>query len=85
MDIPMHQFKCAVCKRDPREIPEYVSASIANEYSGAIAFVVHEEGTFDSGSGYFLCDEDYIKSGMPSSPEGWKATPENLRKLGIKV
>jgi hypothetical protein len=36
------------------------------------AYVVYEEGTFNPTNGHFLCDDCYIKAGMPSSPTGWK-------------
>jgi hypothetical protein len=31
-----------------------------------------EEGTFNPETNRFLCDEDYIRAGMPATPDGWK-------------
>lgn len=36
-----------------------------------IMHVQSEEGTYNPLNGHFLCDECYIKAGMPSSPHGW--------------
>ena len=35
-------------------------------------YVRDEEGTYNPENGHFLCDECYIKAGMPSGPRGWK-------------
>lgn len=32
----------------------------------------NEEGTLNRENGHFLCNECYIKAGMPSSPTGWR-------------
>lgn len=35
-------------------------------------YVWQEEGTLNPMSGHFLCDDCYIKAGMPTGPGGWK-------------
>lgn len=44
-----------------------------------------DEGTLDRDSGLFLCDDCYIKLGMPATREGWKATRANLQALGVNM
>lgn len=34
-------------------------------------YIREEEGTYNSENGHFLCDNCYIKAGMPSSSGGW--------------
>ena len=36
-------------------------------------YVYQLEGTYNPDNGHFLCDNCYIKAGMPSSPWGWIA------------
>jgi hypothetical protein len=47
--------------------------------------VWEEEGTLDPRSGQFLCDDCYLRHGMPSSPRGWTATPANVAELFLAV
>ena len=35
-------------------------------------YIRREEGTYNKENGHFLCDECYIRAGMPTSPNGWK-------------
>jgi hypothetical protein len=36
-------------------------------------YIIQEEGTYNYKNGHFLCDECYIKAGMPTAPfPGWK-------------
>ncbi len=79
--LPAEDLSCARCGRPPSEIPGYLDClepgETADEYVG------REEGTLDRRSGKFLCDECYIRVEMPASPQGWTATPANLKLLGI--
>jgi len=74
--IPM----CAGCRRTPDEI-DY--SSFKDEKQTNTQYVLAEEGTLDRSTGLFLCDACYINHGMPSSPHGWTATTENLKRVGI--
>jgi hypothetical protein len=61
---------CAGCDREPEAIDVYVM--YANEEGiTASEYVEREEGTYNPTNGHFLCDECYIRAGMPSSPTGW--------------
>ena len=64
--------RCFECQRFPVELPEYVDAA---EDCGMEPdeYVREEEGTFNPESGNFCCTECYVKIGMPSSPNGWRA------------
>ena len=64
---------CAGCGKTPDELPEYKIHQ--EEYPNATMaeIVRREEGTYNSSNGHFLCDECYIKAGMPSGPVGWIA------------
>jgi hypothetical protein len=59
------------CGRTPDQIDVYVSYA---EYEGITPdeYVWREEGTLNMENGHFLCDDCYIKAGMPTSPTGWK-------------
>ena len=35
-------------------------------------YIRKEEGTYNPETRHFLCDDCYIKAGMPTSPSGWK-------------
>lgn len=65
--------RCTGCNRTPDQIPIYVDLAEVEEMAGAEDYVWHEEGTLNRENGHFLCDECYIKAGMPSSPGGWIA------------
>lgn len=47
-------------------------------------YIVSDEGTYDPSSGFFLCTHCYIAVGMPSSRQGWRATPDNLIRLALE-
>lgn len=69
---------CIGCAKRPHEIDGYrvmVMAGPGDTPSDEAVrqYVIEEEGTYNPANGHFLCDEDYIKSGMPSSPGGWRA------------
>lgn len=63
---------CIGCGKHPSQIPGIVMFA---EMEGMTAdkFVIENEGTYNEANGHFLCDEDYITAGMPSSPNGWVA------------
>lgn len=63
---------CTGCNKTPSEIPSIVMFAEMEEITPD-EFVRENEGTFNESNGHFLCDEDYIKAGMPSSPNGWVA------------
>lgn len=35
-------------------------------------YVRAEDGTYNPETNHFLCDDCYMRAGMPSSPNGWK-------------
>lgn len=59
---------CGGCARRPNEMPDSYPLE---DGESAKDFVLREEGTLNTQNGHFLCDECYIKNGMPSSPHGW--------------
>lgn len=63
---------CIGCNKRPEEISSIVMFA---EMEGVTPdeFVLENEGTYNEANGHFLCDEDYIKAGEPSSPNGWVA------------
>lgn len=61
--------RCAVCKRRPEEIAEYVDMAKA-ERTTPRAFVLAEEGTYNPKDGAFACTDCYIKIGMPVGTRG---------------
>lgn len=68
----MNKPICIDCKKNPNDLPEYVE--LANE-EGITPddFVIREEGTYNKNNGHFTCTTCYIKRGMPTRPNGWKA------------
>ncbi len=74
------RVRCARCRKVPAEV---VDRAWLEEGELAEHYILVNEGTLDRATGAFLCDECYIAVGMPSSPTGWKATPANLRALGL--
>lgn len=68
---------CIGCARRPHEIPEYVGCTAGDENAPIPSnddvrrYVIEEEGTYNRRNGHFLCDEDYIRNGMPSADRGW--------------
>lgn len=71
----LYEYQAQVQLESPETLPFEALREAAADYCR------HEEGTLDPNTGAFLCTKDYVNHGMPSSPEGWKATPENLDKL----
>lgn len=75
---------CTSCKRHPADIPGY-TAEATNYYDALppISVVLgaetiedayaREDGTYNPENGHFLCNECYVKAGMPTSPQGWVA------------
>ena len=66
---PRPTLRCQDCRRFPREIDTYQ----AQDDSTPDDYVWKNEGTLNRQTGLFLCDDCYIKAGMPTSPTGWKA------------
>jgi len=58
-------MKCARCKREPKEIQEYI---IAAKQVGTTPdkYVKSEEGTYNRKAETFYCTNCYIRVGMPS-------------------
>ena len=56
--------QCAVCKKQPHEIPIYVRFALMDGIT-AEDFVYMNEGTFDYRTNLFYCDKCYVKIGMP--------------------
>lgn len=65
------KLRCAVCRKRPEEIEEYVEAAEVYEKMSPDKFVEEEEGTLDLKSMLFTCTDCYIKIGMPSRDGGW--------------
>lgn len=76
------KMMCAGCHRTPDQI-DYAMWKDPEQTNDQ--YVLLEEGTLDPMTGLFLCDACYITYGMPSGPNGWQATKENLDRLGITV
>jgi len=68
---------CIGCNRTPEEIDEYIEA--AQDDWGVrpgmtpSEYVIEEDATYNSATSHFACTSCYIRMGMPSSKEGWKA------------
>ena len=73
--------RCAKCRKTAAEVVDKV---YLEEGETPDHFIRVNEGTFYPPTERFLCDACYIAVGMPSSPTGWKASPANLRALGIE-
>lgn len=72
------KYRCAVCRKEPHQLPEYVEAAanynqelLEDESQGAPIseedFVRTEEGTFNSSNNLFVCTLCYIRVGQPSN------------------
>jgi len=74
----MYPMQCAVCRKTPDELEEYVEAAKedSDRYENSEEYVRNEEGTFNPRNNLFICTLCYIAIGMPSGPRGWK--PEGL-------
>lgn len=64
--------RCIKCYKRPEDIPEYAEDAAAREMSPD-DYVKDEEGTYNAANGQFLCNDCYIKAGMPTTPGGWVA------------
>lgn len=76
-------LRCGGCLNPPSECGygEY-----CEENQSPDDYVKAEEGTYDPLSGWFLCDECYIRMGQPSGniergESRWVCTPTNLKAL----
>ncbi len=71
--------RCAMCKQRPHEIESCVTAAEwltehLEEQPTPEQAVIQDDGTYDHISKLFVCDNCYIKIGMPSSRFGWHPT-----------
>lgn len=64
---------CVGCGKEPKDLPEYVSAAEQDGFDSPEDYVRQEEGTLNVTNGHFLCTECYVNAGCPSSPRGWVA------------
>jgi len=67
----MADLRCAVCRKRPSELSEYVIA--AKEHNLELTpedYVLLEEMTLDPQTGLFLCTQDYVKLGAPGNERG---------------
>ena len=63
---------CVGCGKRPDELTCYTM--MLEPGQTAEQFVIEEEGTYNPENGHFLCDECYVKAGMPTAPfPGWRA------------
>lgn len=61
----MNIVHCAVCKKMPHEIDEYVKA-VRGTTRTPVQYVTSQEGTYNRDSGRFYCTGCYVAIGMPS-------------------
>lgn len=69
IDTSPHCFRC---KKTPSEILIYQLYAERTEVAPD-KYVRTEEGTYNSFTDTFCCDDCYEAIGMPTSPGGWKA------------
>lgn len=77
MLIERPRLSCAVCGKEPSEIGEYRIFAELEEMTPD-EYVWAEEGTLNRDTGQFVCSDDYIKIGMPTSPGGWRVPDGGL-------
>lgn len=68
---------CQGCGKDPVQLDEYRDMMFEPgdpppSDEEVLDCAWDEEGTLNRENGHFLCNECYIKAGMPSSPTGWR-------------
>lgn len=81
---PVSEPHCAKCGKWAGDIDGYRIMVPGMDRDAAADYAWATEGTLDKETGALLDDECWISVGMPASMEKqWKATPENLAKLGI--
>lgn len=78
MGVNPDSLYCSNCYRHPEDCGYDL---FCEPGESASEYVIREEGTYDPVSGGFLCDECYVRCGMPTARGGWRATPENLDRL----
>lgn len=71
---------CFKCKKEPHELQEYIDgAAEMDEITSEdaphtpLAYMLLEEGTYNSETQHFCCTDCYIKIGCPTSCDGWVA------------
>lgn len=60
---------CTGCGHYPEDIPDIVVMAKMDDMSPS-AWVIAEEGTLNHDNGHFLCNDCYIRAGMPSGRDG---------------
>lgn len=65
--------RCMKCKRTPDMIEEYVEGAAEMGVTPDV-YVRVEEGTYNPDKERFACTDCYIEMGMPTAPQGWRAT-----------
>lgn len=63
--------RCGGCNKRPHELTCYTAITGTRDPEICDRYVRQEEGTYNLKNGRFLCDDCYIKAGMPTSPTGW--------------
>lgn len=72
MTASLDSLICIGCGKWPSALSEYSPESTGEDLT-AEEYVWYNEGTLNRENGHFLCDQCYIRAGMPSSPHGWVA------------
>lgn len=67
----MDEPSCPYCGRMASDIPSV--AGFAAEEEISLAEFARWDGTYNSETNHFACDECYVTMGAPSTPSGWKA------------
>jgi hypothetical protein len=57
---------CAVCKKDPDILPEYVDCAAEDGFQDVHAWVRLNEGTYNQSNGHFYCTDCYLELGCPN-------------------
>ena len=72
---------CAVCRKTPEQLPEYVQAAAEDHAPDEPAltpteYVIEEEGTYNPIERAFYCTDCYIKIGQPLTHQGYASRSE---------
>jgi len=65
-------ISCVGCQRTPEQIPIYVMLAVEDGVEPDV-WVSYNDGTYNTETGRFACDECYIDMGQPGLEEGWTA------------
>ena len=72
IDEPEPEPICIGCGSIPENLDEYAVPAREEGISPA-EYVRTQEGTYNPRNGHFLCTACYVRTGAPSSPNGWRA------------